>query len=84
MTAAVKQTAFGMSRQLGVLRRAALGIRLTPLSRAQNPLCLGTIQFALPCLGASFSLDNRQFSTSDAVPLTLELTMTDEQLIGAP
>ncbi|CAI5701474.1 unnamed protein product [Peronospora effusa] len=68
-----------MSR-LGMLRRAALGIRQTPLSRARNVLCLQT---TLPASIASFFLDNRQFSTSDATPLTLEMTMTDGQLTDA-
>ncbi|KAG6960834.1 hypothetical protein JG688_00009391 [Phytophthora aleatoria] len=38
------------------------------------------VQAAFPALSAPFSLDNRHFSTSDAVPPTLELTMADGQL----
>ncbi|KAE8877744.1 hypothetical protein PF005_g22033 [Phytophthora fragariae] len=68
----------GQLRALGALRRGALGLRRTPLSRGQHPLRLGSVQAALPALGVP--LDNRHFSTSDAVPPTLELTMADGQL----
>jgi len=69
-------------RALGALRRGALGLRRA-LPRGQNPMCLGSVQAAFPTLGASLSLENRHFSTSDAVPPTLELTMADGQLTGA-
>ncbi|CAI5747050.1 unnamed protein product [Peronospora destructor] len=68
-----------MSR-LGVLRPAVLGIRQTPLSRARSLMCLGTVQTTSPASSAVFFLDNRHFSTSDATPLTLEMTMTGGQL----
>ncbi|KAG7392022.1 Cytochrome c oxidase assembly protein cox18, mitochondrial [Phytophthora pseudosyringae] len=67
-------------RALGALRRGALRLRRTPFPHGQNPLRLGSVQAAFPALGAPFSLDNRHFSTSDAVPPTLELTMADGQL----
>ncbi|KAL4130357.1 hypothetical protein PRIC2_006358 [Phytophthora ramorum] len=70
----------GQLQALGALRRGALGLRRAPISCRHNPLCFGTVQAASPVLGVPFSLDNRHFSTSNAVPPTLELTMADGQL----
>ncbi|ETL83537.1 hypothetical protein L917_16511 [Phytophthora nicotianae] len=70
----------GQLRALGALRGGVLGLRRTSISRGHNVLHLRSAQAALPTLGAPFSRGNRHFSTSDSVPPTLELTMTDGQL----
>ncbi|GMF25095.1 unnamed protein product [Phytophthora lilii] len=78
----VRTAMSGQMRALGALRRGALTLRRSPLSGGHHPLRLRSVQAAFPAVGAALPLDNRRFSTSNAAPPTLELTMADGQLTG--